>query len=65
MAGINEIVIGKCSQCGGEVTKPLIFWSVNRPIPQCKSCGAVMDTTANLPVIPTHQPRNNKKWDTN
>ena len=54
-------VIGKCSQCGGVVSIPTFIMSVNRPVPSCESCGAVMDITANLPVIPTRPVKRSRK----
>ncbi len=34
-------VIGTCSECGGRVTLPTDWMSVDPPIPECESCGAV------------------------
>lgn len=51
---LNRQPIGRCSQCGGVVSTPRSFYSVNRPVPECESCGAVADEAANLPVVPTN-----------
>lgn len=48
----NLIPVGKCGACGGVVSVPCVFWSVNRPVPQCESCGRFADETARLPVMP-------------
>lgn len=53
MGNLDRKPIGKCSQCGGVVSVPTVFWSVNRPVPSCERCGAVADEAAGLPVIPT------------
>lgn len=46
-----DIILGKCSICGGRVTVPEIYWSTVPPTPKCKKCGAV--ATQNYgPVIP-------------
>lgn len=54
----NEQVCGKCSICGGIVTVATIWWSVVPPVPTCQKCGAVQDTTSNLPIVPMkgHRP---------
>lgn len=49
----NRKPIGKCSQCGGIVSVPEAWMSVNRPVPTCEKCGAVADETQNLPTIKT------------
>lgn len=48
----DRMVIGKCGKCGGVVSLPKVWWSVNRPVATCERCGAVADETANLPTIP-------------
>jgi hypothetical protein len=53
MGNLDNRPIGKCSQCGGIVSVPTYFHSVNRPLPTCERCGAVADETSNLPVIKT------------
>lgn len=45
--------VGKCSCCGGVVSLPVAWWSVNRPVPTCERCGAVADETDPLPVVKT------------
>ncbi len=45
-------IIGNCSHCGGPVSVPIHYMSVNPPIPECDSCGAQADNTAHLPTIP-------------
>lgn len=37
---MNETVIGSCSLCGGEVTVPTYWMSVEPAIPTCRACGA-------------------------
>ncbi len=32
--------IGRCGNCGGAVTVPDVWMSVNPPVPRCESCGA-------------------------
>jgi len=51
--GLNDRVVGKCSQCGGLVTLPEYFHSVVAPVPTCISCGATVDEYDNLPILPT------------
>jgi hypothetical protein len=46
----NAYVIGACSRCGGAVTLPCAWWSVELPRPTCEQCGAV--ARASGPVIP-------------
>lgn len=41
--------VGRCSLCGGYVSLPSY---VGCFIPTCESCKAVMDATADLPVLP-------------
>lgn len=41
MAMIDETAVGRCSICGGEVVVPNVIWSVKKPVPQCRRCGAV------------------------
>jgi len=49
----NTQVVGRCSQCGGLVTVPLVWHGVVPPTPTCASCGAVESgDAAPLPVIP-------------
>ncbi len=36
--------VGRCGNCGGVVTVPTAFMSVNPPIPTCESCGATAKT---------------------
>ncbi len=43
-------IIGRCSECGGNVVVPAIWYGVNPPTPYCESCHATM--VNNLPVIP-------------
>ncbi len=50
----NNTPIGKCSQCGGIVSFPKAYMSINRPVPQCESCGAtVVNEGRKLPTIET------------
>lgn len=48
----NKRIVGKCGHCGGIVTVPTMWHSVNPPIPECESCGAQVDQTANMPTLP-------------
>lgn len=50
---LNKRPVGRCSQCGGVVSIPPVFWSVMRPVPSCERCGAVLDEAHSLPVVPT------------
>jgi hypothetical protein len=50
MASVNEKVIGRCGNCGGEVTVPLSFMSTMKPVPTCNQCGSTAKTAG--PVIP-------------
>ncbi len=47
---INNRPIGKCSICGGIVSIPSVYMSVNKPIPRCENCGAV-EKSIDLPII--------------
>jgi hypothetical protein len=49
---MSNRVVGKCSLCGGVVTMPESWMSVDPPSPQCQKCHAVKDDTDGLPVIP-------------
>ena len=53
---LNNRLIGKCSQCGGVVSIPNVWWSVNRPFAKCEKCGAVAKNT--LPIIETEKGKN-------
>ena len=46
----NYIVVGTCSLCGGDVVVPKFIWSVIKPIPTCRKCGAT-EAKKKLPVI--------------
>lgn len=50
--------VGRCSLCGGLVTIPMVWHGVQPPKATCEACGAVEDTSAKLPVIPTVKPLN-------
>lgn len=50
---INNKPIGTCSQCGGVVSIPTVWYGVTRPVPSCESCGATAAGWPNLPMIPT------------
>ena len=52
IGNLDRKIVGKCSECGGVVSLPLVSHSVVRPVPTCEKCGATADVTANLPVIP-------------
>jgi hypothetical protein len=41
MVGINETYVGVCSNCGGDVVLPEIWYGTNKPEPRCGSCGAI------------------------
>ncbi len=43
-------VIGSCSLCGGSVSIPTMWWSVEPPVPTCDSCYARAQPQG--PVIP-------------
>lgn len=47
---VMKTIIGKCSICGGRVTVPHIWMSVEPPSPTCDGCHAVAENTG--PVIP-------------
>ena len=49
----NNIPIGKCSECGGVVSVPQAYMSVNRPPEKCERCGAVADPARGLPTVDT------------
>jgi uncharacterized Zn finger protein len=34
-------ILGRCSQCGGNVVVPTIWHGIIPPTPRCESCGAV------------------------
>jgi len=42
-------VVGKCGNCGGNVTLPRAWYGIDPPEPTCKSCGAV--AKSHLPVV--------------
>lgn len=43
-------VIGRCSECGGQVEVPEVWMGIYPPIPECRSCGAKASNDV-LPVI--------------
>ena len=53
---MGDIIVGKCSRCGGIVSTPGIWMGVQRPPQKCESCGGHADMTRNLPVIPVNRP---------
>lgn len=38
--GIDSILVGKCSKCGGPVTLPKVWMGTQHPTPRCESCHA-------------------------
>lgn len=38
---LNVTYVGKCSLCGGRVTRPWAWWGTNMPHASCEQCGAV------------------------
>ena len=46
-------VVGTCSNCGGLVCVPTVWYGMGEPIPTCADCGAVEDRRATLPEIKT------------
>lgn len=52
MYGCDDIVVGICSCCGGEVTVPKVWMATIPPTPTCVRCGAVARQTV-LPIIET------------
>lgn len=56
---MSEVKVGKCSICGGTVTVPALYFG--KPIPTCRSCGAVEDDRPRDtdPVIPMKKPGEN------
>lgn len=42
-------MIGKCSNCGGDVVIPNAYYSVRPPKPQCQECHATVKSK--LPVV--------------
>lgn len=53
---LDRRMVGKCSACGGIVSVPTVYMSVNRPTPSCEDCGRQMDVTSNLPTVKTVDP---------
>lgn len=51
----NKTVIGKCSNCGGNVSVPTVWYSVVPPVPTCEKCGATPTDT--LPIIQMQPPQ--------
>ena len=47
----NKQIIGTCSICGGDVTMPIIWYSIYPPRPTCNKCGAVA-ADERKPIIP-------------
>lgn len=56
----NREIIGKCSCCGGEVSKPIYGYSVDPSYfnGSCEKCGAKENKIANMPTIPMHPEAN-------
>lgn len=50
---LNLRPIGRCSECGGVVSVPAVYMSMNRPIPRCERCGAVVKEGNDLPIMKT------------
>lgn len=47
-------VIGTCSNCGGRVAVPSVWFGVIPPVPTCQGCGAT--AAGHGPVIPMKPP---------
>lgn len=52
-------LVGRCSNCGGNVTLPEIHHSVTIPVPTCQSCGATKKNE--LPIIEMEQPKDTRR----
>lgn len=54
----DHVVHGRCSLCGGIVSTPKIFYSINAPVPTCNTCGATSHPPGyeSLPVLPMKPP---------
>ena len=48
---MTKQVVGRCSQCGGEVTVPSIWHGVEAPKASCSRCHAIQ-SNQHLPIIP-------------
>lgn len=59
---MSRIIIGKCSNCGGNVSVPEVYHSVVPPVPTCDHCGA--KKKSDLPTIEMENPKTNKNWQT-
>jgi hypothetical protein len=49
---MSDHTVGTCSECGGRVTIPSVWYAVVPPTPTCASCGAMPADPAYGPVIP-------------
>ncbi len=58
---MDNSIIGQCSECGGIVSVPIVWYSVNRPVPRCERCHATANIVKNLPIIPM-QPKSKLKF---
>lgn len=39
---MTTIAVGTCNQCGGRVSIPKLWMSVNPPTPTCEGCGSTL-----------------------
>lgn len=51
--------VGTCSLCGGRVTVPRVFLSVDPPIPTCQGCGATQKQPHGpvMDMVPPQKPK--------
>lgn len=48
---MSDQTVGTCSECGGRVTVPTVWYGIDPPTPTCSSCGAMPADPAYGPVI--------------
>ena len=53
----GDHTIGTCSECGGRVTIPSVWYGIHPPVPTCESCGATPADPAYGQVIPMQKKR--------
>ena len=51
---MSKRIIGSCSLCGGTVSTPTVFYSVNPPVASCEKCGATEEQK--FPVVEMKSP---------
>lgn len=55
-------VIGTCSNCGGDVVIPQVWYGITPPTPRCSKCGAT-PIKRNMPIIDMNPIKSSQMWN--